>query len=150
MYIDKLERQTDEGHQITIVMNYDEVRDITNGLYEASKQKQFQSVYAKMSFMFDMIKFGMIQPHTADKLGCEPQFVSPTAEDENATAPADKTPQDLLEKITALSDRTVDLIATTTKCQVKMMKNCDRLEQLADQWQEKTENQDKKTEKPLK
>lgn len=50
---------------ITVVMNYDEVRDINNALYHASKDDpKYQQVYTKVKVIFDLIKHGMIQPET--------------------------------------------------------------------------------------
>lgn len=56
----------------TVVMTYEEVRDIANGLYhlisgtECNKD-DYKNIYAKSKFLFDMVKHGMIQPETLNR-----------------------------------------------------------------------------------
>ena len=68
MYIEELTSKTN-NHNIVVSMNYDEVRDIANGLYAASEtDPKFKPMYGKCKVLFDMIKHGNIQPETVDLL----------------------------------------------------------------------------------
>ena len=74
MHIENLVN-TNSVHSITITFNYNEVRDIANGLYLLINLKDvpynpdsYLEIAAKAAFMFDMIKHGMIQPETVSKL----------------------------------------------------------------------------------
>lgn len=80
MYLEELTNKPG-NKSITVVMNYDEVRDIANGLYhlvaddkEQSKNtnnrlySDYDEIAAKTHFLFDMIKHGNIQPETTCKL----------------------------------------------------------------------------------
>ena len=59
-------------------MTYDNVRDIANGLYYASKNdEKYKNIYAKTAFLFDMVKHGMIQPETAIKLTPKESTITP-------------------------------------------------------------------------
>lgn len=74
MHIENLVN-TGSVHSITITFNYNEVRDIANGLYllvnlddVPYNPDSYLEVAAKAAFMFDMIKHGMIQSNTVSKL----------------------------------------------------------------------------------
>lgn len=74
MHIENLDN-TGSIHSITITFNYNEVRDIANGLYllvnlegAPYNPNLYLEVAAKAAFMFDMIKHGMIQPDTVSEL----------------------------------------------------------------------------------
>lgn len=74
MHIENLDN-TGSIHSITITFNYNEVRDIANGLYllvnpggVPYNPDTYLEVAAKAAFMFDMIKHGMIQPDTVSEL----------------------------------------------------------------------------------
>lgn len=61
------------NQNITINFSYNEIRDITNGLYYASQEirdndRNYEYIHAQMKVMFDMIKHGNIQPETINKL----------------------------------------------------------------------------------
>lgn len=63
---------------VTVNLNYDEVKDIANGLYACISQneenaKKFENIYNKMSFLRDMIKHGNIQEHTVKRMNNEIQ-----------------------------------------------------------------------------
>lgn len=73
------------NHFVTVTMNYEEVRDIANGLYWLSrlsskntndmdvKPEHYTDVTNKMAFLFDMIKHGMIQSNTIAKMSAATQ-----------------------------------------------------------------------------
>lgn len=73
------------NHFVTVTMNYEEVRDIANGLYWLSrlspkntndmdvKPERYTDVTNKMAFLFDMIKHGMIQSNTIAKMSAATQ-----------------------------------------------------------------------------
>lgn len=73
MYIEELCTRPQQK-SITVTFNYDEIRDIANGLYYLTKQSDqhdntdYKNIYAKCKFLFDMIKHGNIQPETVEKL----------------------------------------------------------------------------------
>lgn len=67
---------------ITVTLTYEETRDIANGLYwlnriinnpgdksitKEIKSDSYKEISAKTSFLFDMIKHGMVQPETIAK-----------------------------------------------------------------------------------
>lgn len=64
------------NNSATITLTYDEIRDISNGLYyltnpsliENNTNEEYKNVAAKTSFLFDMVKHGNIQPETVNKL----------------------------------------------------------------------------------
>lgn len=87
MYINDL-TTTKSLKSVTVTLSYDEVRDIANGLYYLNKMvkcdkiaesldvkpSEYNSIGAKASFLFDMVKHGMIQPETIAKfnnVSCE-------------------------------------------------------------------------------
>lgn len=52
----------------SVFLNYDEVRDISNGLYYVTKtHPEYKEISAKCKVLFDMVKHGMIQPETIKK-----------------------------------------------------------------------------------
>lgn len=78
MYIENLVCKPG-NHSITVTMNYDEVRDIANGLYLLTScndlsevgekdKNRYLGIASKSSFLFDMIKHGMIQQSTLSKM----------------------------------------------------------------------------------
>lgn len=71
MYIEELTCKP-ERKSITVSFSYDEIRDISNGLFiVASNTKSgydFSDIYGKVKFLFDMIKHGDIQPETVRRL----------------------------------------------------------------------------------
>lgn len=56
--------------QITVTLDYNECRDISNGLYYATthelKGAEYQKIYSHCKFLFDMVKHGYIQPDTVE------------------------------------------------------------------------------------
>lgn len=71
MYIEQL--CSKQGmKEMTLHLNYDEVRDTANALYYLvsgkSPEKDYSELQAKWQFLFDMVKHGMIQPETVGKL----------------------------------------------------------------------------------
>lgn len=85
---------------ITVTLTYEETRDIANGLYwlnrimdnpddksivKEIKPDSYKEISAKASFLFDMIKHGMVQPETIAKFS-------------NANAETDKSDNDGLPK----------------------------------------------------
>lgn len=80
MYLEELTNKPG-NKSITVVMNYDEIRDIANGLYHLiadDKERaeninkrcysDYDKIAAQTHFLFDMIKHGNIQPETTCKL----------------------------------------------------------------------------------
>lgn len=68
MIIEELSSVAPNKH-VTVTLNYEEVRDIANGLYHASKNDlQYKSIKNKCKFLFDMVKTGMIQPETVEDM----------------------------------------------------------------------------------
>ncbi len=68
MYIEKLSSATN-SKSATVFLNYDEVRDIANGLYYVTKtHSEYKEIHAKCKVVFDMVKHGMIQPETVELL----------------------------------------------------------------------------------
>lgn len=69
MKIDELNSKPNQK-SITVTMSYDEVRDISNGLYYLVSDKnpddrsKYQSIYTDCKILFDMIKHGNVQPET--------------------------------------------------------------------------------------
>ena len=50
---------------VTVLLTYEEARDIANGLYYACEDKpEYKNIKDKCKFLFDMVKHGMIQPET--------------------------------------------------------------------------------------
>lgn len=80
MHIDELNARKGQK-SITVTMNYDEVRDIANGLYylisgtpcEDGVDK-YKPIAADCKVLFDLIKHGNIQPETIDKKMSARQF----------------------------------------------------------------------------
>lgn len=71
MYINELRTYKDANcNSITVTFNYGEIRDISNACYKAFcvTNSEYEKTYAKMKFLFDMIKHGNIQPETVDAL----------------------------------------------------------------------------------
>lgn len=75
MHITNLTCETNNKY-VTVVLGYNEVRDLANGLFWLSKtdsdhidynKEDYIDITRKMAFLFDMVKHGMIQPHTAAK-----------------------------------------------------------------------------------
>ena len=57
------------SRHIDVSFTYEEMRDIANGLCEASeKNPQYQPISAKTQFLFDMVKHGMVTPETVQML----------------------------------------------------------------------------------
>lgn len=58
--------------QITVTLDYNECRDISNGLYYATKNElkgaEYQKIFSKCKFLFDMVKHGYIQPETVKEM----------------------------------------------------------------------------------
>lgn len=75
MHIENLVN-TSSIHSITVTFNYNEIRDIANGLYllvnlgdnVPYNPDSYLEIAAKAAFMFDMIKHGMIQSETVSRL----------------------------------------------------------------------------------
>lgn len=69
MNIIKLDTNT---KTITVELNYNEVRDISNGLYLATtadnSNAEYDTIYGKSRILFDLIKHGTIQCDTIDRL----------------------------------------------------------------------------------
>lgn len=59
-----------ENRYLTVTLCYEEIRDIANGLYAAchperkTDGKDYAKIAASAGFLFDMVKHGMVQPHT--------------------------------------------------------------------------------------
>ena len=77
MIIKKLNCENKSNSYLTVQLNYDEVRDIANTCYYATKfipadQPKVMStavIAANMTkFLFDMVKHGNIQPETIKKM----------------------------------------------------------------------------------
>ena len=77
MYINNLTTAS-SLKSVTVTLTYEDVRDIANGLYylnKMAKEKgipdvepdQYKEIAAKTSFLFDMVKHGMIQKETIAK-----------------------------------------------------------------------------------
>ena len=57
---------------ITVTFSYEEIRDMSNGLYHATKTEEiFKPIFGKAKFLFDMVKYGNIQPETIKYLAEE-------------------------------------------------------------------------------
>lgn len=73
MFIEELSTRK-ENRYVTVTFSYEEIRDIANGLYAAchperkTEGKEFDKIAASAGFLFDMIKHGMVQPHTIRNL----------------------------------------------------------------------------------
>lgn len=56
----------------TVQLDYGDVRDIANALYYLTSGKEpdedYSKIAAKFALLFDMVKFGMVQPHTVARL----------------------------------------------------------------------------------
>ena len=56
----------------TVQLDYVDVRDIANALYYLTSGKEpdedYGKIAAKFMLLFDMVKFGMVQPHTVARL----------------------------------------------------------------------------------
>lgn len=74
MYIKELACKSSNKH-MTVHLSYEEIRDISNALYYLTSgnkpEQDYSKIAAKCSFLFDMIKHGMIQPNTVSKLEAE-------------------------------------------------------------------------------
>lgn len=77
MFIKKLNCEDKNNSYLTVNLNYDEVRDIANTCYYATKFIPENKVKAKSDavtaanitqFLFDMVKYGNIQPETIQKM----------------------------------------------------------------------------------
>ena len=72
MYIEELSSRQANKY-LTVTFSYEEIRDITNGLYHAchpekkAAKSDLSKVNAYFNFLFDMVKHGMIQPETIRK-----------------------------------------------------------------------------------
>ena len=57
---------------VTIHMDYEDVRDVANALYYLTSGKEpdedYSKIAAKFALLFDLVKFGMAQPHTVKRL----------------------------------------------------------------------------------
>ena len=70
-----IEKFSSESHNkyITVTFNYEEVRDLANGLYHLTEQvdkeeyKKFNDMSAKTHLLFDLVKHGNIQETTVKK-----------------------------------------------------------------------------------
>lgn len=68
MTIQELSSKTNNKY-VTVTFTYEEVRDMANGLYHASKDKpEYKRIKDKCKFLFDMVKEGMIQPETVSSM----------------------------------------------------------------------------------
>lgn len=72
MYIEELHSKSNMKN-VTVVLSYDEIRDITNGLFYATQSSEenknkYTDIYCKSKVIFDMVKHGNIQPETIEKL----------------------------------------------------------------------------------
>lgn len=91
MTIDKLS-SAQSNKYITVTFNYDEIRDIANGLYFIStgktpeNEKNYDEIAAKTSFLFDMIKHGNIQESTVRKYANLETKASPSSKENEACA----------------------------------------------------------------
>lgn len=78
MVIEELSSKENNKH-VTVTLTYEEVRDISNGLYYLThggecKKDDYRLVSAQTKLLFDMVKHGMIQPETFnhfDELNCK-------------------------------------------------------------------------------
>ena len=73
MTINELTCKTN-NKSVTVTLTYEEVRDLSNGLYYLVSGKECDknnivSIRAKAKFLFDMVKHGMIQPETINAFG---------------------------------------------------------------------------------
>lgn len=68
MHIEELSSKTGMGGA-TIRLNYGDVRDISNALYNLSKDNpEYLPLYNDWKIVFDLVKHGKIQPETIKKL----------------------------------------------------------------------------------
>lgn len=72
MHIEQLTSLKNDKY-VKVVLSYDEVRDIANGLYYLTSDNKtdvgkYKEIAAKTHFLFDMVKHGNIQPNTIKKL----------------------------------------------------------------------------------
>ena len=71
MRIDQMSSKQ-ENRFVTVTMSYEDVRDTANALYYATTGKKPETdcseIFAKFSFLFDMVKYGMVQKNTVQKL----------------------------------------------------------------------------------
>lgn len=71
MYIEELNTKKHQK-SITVTMSYEEIRDISNGLYyfvnnkrsEEEDTSRYAKVYSDCKLLFDMLKHGNVQPET--------------------------------------------------------------------------------------
>ena len=71
MHIEELSSK--KGNKgVTVYLDYDEIKDIANALYDLTSGKQpeknYEDIAAKCHVLFDLVKHGMVQPHTIKKL----------------------------------------------------------------------------------
>lgn len=74
MHIEKL--SSTQGNQyVNVVLERNEVRDVANALYHVVSgtptDTDYSDIFAKFSMLFDLVKEGMIQPHTIKRLAGE-------------------------------------------------------------------------------
>lgn len=61
---------TNIPRHVTVTLNYEETRDLANAMYTLSgfmKSDEYKDIAAKAAFLFDMVKEGMIQPHSVEQ-----------------------------------------------------------------------------------
>lgn len=88
-----------KNKHVTVTLGYDELRDISNGLYHASMNGDAdKEIYAKTKFLFDMSKHGMIMPETID-LFCDARNsgITETGNVEDDGLPAPPSPGDIYD-----------------------------------------------------